>query len=128
MLLQSFVWLGCITWLVRSLAVRDEISDADPAQSGYLSNHNIQPSIGPSSFGLLWSKTFNQNERWYTKALLYTPSDQKQLVSTASSQNWNGTVDVVTGASVQVYAYQVQPSFLQSEIGRTDILKTIGET
>ncbi|KAL8748281.1 MAG: hypothetical protein Q9184_007435, partial [Pyrenodesmia sp. 2 TL-2023] len=89
----------------------DEVSDADLPQSGYLPNHNMQPSIvGSSSFGILWSKTYNAKERWYAKPLVYTPPGQKQLVFTASNQNWIRTVDAVTGAALK--ARQVQPPFL----------------
>ncbi|KAL8719693.1 MAG: hypothetical protein Q9225_003325 [Loekoesia sp. 1 TL-2023] len=76
----------------------------------------MQPSIvGSSSFGILWSKTFNAKERWYAKPLVYTPPGQNQLVFTASNQNWIRTFDAVTGT--QISARQVQPPFLQSELG-----------
>ncbi|KAL8776247.1 MAG: hypothetical protein Q9213_008342 [Squamulea squamosa] len=122
---QLLMWLGCVPSLVHSLAPTDEVSDADPPQSGYLPNHNMQPSIvGSSSFGVIWSKTYNDKERWYAKPLVYTPPGQKQLVFTASNQNWIRTVDAVTGASIN--ARQVQPPFLQSDIGCTDMPDTIG--
>ncbi|KAL8887519.1 MAG: hypothetical protein Q9215_004914 [Flavoplaca cf. flavocitrina] len=125
MLFQIFLWLGCIPWLAHSLAPTDEISDADLPQSGYLPNHNMQPSIvGSSNFGMLWTKTYNEKERWYAKPLVYTPPGQKQLVFTVSSQNWIRTVDAVTGAPIN--ARQVQPPFLQSDIGCTDMPDTIG--
>ncbi|KAL8835845.1 MAG: hypothetical protein Q9170_003168 [Blastenia crenularia] len=85
----------------------------------------MQPSIvGSSSFGILWSKTFNPKEKWYAKPLVYTPPGQKQLVFTASNQNWIRTFDAVTGAPIS--ARQVQPPFLQSDIGCTDMPDTIG--
>ncbi|KAL8651207.1 MAG: hypothetical protein Q9226_004803 [Calogaya cf. arnoldii] len=125
MLLRPIVWLACMPWLVHSLAPTDEVTDADLPQSGYLPNHNMQPSIvGSSSFGILWTKTYNDKERWYAKPLVYTPPGQKQLVFTASSQNWIRTVDAVTGAPIN--ARQVQPPFLQSDIGCTDMPDTIG--
>lgn len=42
----------------------DEYRDADPAQSGYLPNHNVDPAIvdGPS-FGQLWKISFNAQEQ-----------------------------------------------------------------
>jgi iron transport multicopper oxidase len=126
MLLDRLVWLGCIPWLVHSLASTDELSDADPAQSGYLPNHNMQPSIVDSSgFGILWSQTFNAKELWYAKPLVYTAPGQKQLVFTASNQNWIRTFDAVTGTLIQ--ARQVQPPFLQSDVGCIDMPNTIGE-
>lgn len=126
MLFLRYLCLACIPWLVHSLASTDEVSDADPPQSGYLPNHNMQPSIvGSSSFGLLWSKTYNAKEKWYAKPLVYTPPGQKQLVFTASNQNWIRTVDAVTGAPIN--ARQVQPPFLQSDIGCTDMPDYIGK-
>ncbi|KAL8900665.1 MAG: hypothetical protein Q9207_005582 [Kuettlingeria erythrocarpa] len=87
----------------------------------------MQPSIvGSSSFGIIWSKTYNVKERWYAKPLVYTPPGQKQLVFTASNQNWIRTVDAVTGAPLK--ARQVQPPFLVSDIGCTDMPDTIGIT
>ncbi|KAI4221049.1 MAG: hypothetical protein L6R36_007177, partial [Xanthoria steineri] len=106
-------------------APTDEVTDADLPQSGYLPDHNMQPSIvGSSSFGILWTKTYNDKERWYAKPLVYTPPGQKQLVFTASSQNWIRTVDAVTGTLIN--ARQVQPPFLQSDLGCTDMPDTIG--
>lgn len=123
---QFLALLGCIPTFVRSLATTDEVSDADLPQSGYLPNHNMQPSIvGSSSFGILWTKSFNPKELWYAKPLVYTPPGQKQLVFTASNQNWIRTFDAVTGAAIA--ARQVQPPFLQSDIGCTDMPDTIGK-
>jgi iron transport multicopper oxidase len=48
---------------VFGLAVTDSISDADPAQSGYLPNHNMDPAVvNSSAFSILWQKSFNTNE------------------------------------------------------------------
>lgn len=125
MLFQPLLIMGCIPWLVHSLASTDEVSDADLPQSGYLPNHNMQPSIvGSSSFGILWSNIYNAKEKWYAKPLVYTPPGQKQLVFTASNQNWIRTVDAVTGALLN--ARQVQPPFLQSDVGCTDMPDFIG--
>ena len=42
----------------------DSYSDADPAQSGYLPNHNIDPAVVDSSeFGQLWKISFNALEQ-----------------------------------------------------------------
>ena len=127
MFARIFLFLGLIPWLVSSLASTDSISDADPAQSGYLPNHNMQPAIvGSTSFGILWTNNYLPKEKWYAKPLVYTPPGQKQLVFIASSQNWIRTVDAVTGAPIK--SRQVQPPFLQSDIGCTDIPDTIGIT
>ncbi|KAL8742728.1 MAG: hypothetical protein Q9190_004833 [Brigantiaea leucoxantha] len=85
----------------------------------------MQPAIvGSSSFGILWTNTYNAKERWYAKPLVYTPPGQKQLVFTASNMNIIRTVDAVTGAPIK--DRQVQPPFLQSDIGCTDMPNYIG--
>jgi len=49
--------------LALCLAPTDSISDADPAQSGYLPNHNMDPAVVSSSaFKILWNHTYNSNE------------------------------------------------------------------
>ena len=49
---------------VVAVAPTDSYSDADPAQSGYLPNHNMDPAVVDSSqFGQLWKKTFNAQEQ-----------------------------------------------------------------
>jgi len=57
--------------------------------------------------------------------LVYTPSaGGPQLLFLASSQNWIRTLDAKTGALIN--SRQVNPPFLQSDIGCTDIPGTIG--
>ena len=42
----------------------DSYSDADPAQSGYLPNHNMDPNVVASAeFGQLWKIPFNNLEQ-----------------------------------------------------------------
>jgi hypothetical protein len=60
---------GLISLLVAGLpfgfcfAPTDSISDADPAQSGYLPNHNMDPNIvNSTAFKVLWNATFNVQE------------------------------------------------------------------
>lgn len=49
---------------VDALAATDSISDADPAQSGYLPHHNMDPAVvGSASFGQLWKVPFNNKEK-----------------------------------------------------------------
>jgi hypothetical protein len=48
---------------VFGLGDTDSISDADPAQSGYLPNHNMDPAVvNSSAFRILWQNSFNTNE------------------------------------------------------------------
>ena len=57
---------------VSGFASTDSPSDADPAQSGYLPNHNMDPAVVDSAeFGLLWKVPFNFQEQ---------VSDPSQLV------------------------------------------------
>ncbi|KAL8776823.1 MAG: hypothetical protein Q9194_002912, partial [Teloschistes cf. exilis] len=104
----------------------DSYTDADPAQSGYLPNHNMDPAVVDSSeFGLLWSTKYNALEQFYAKPLVYTPlAGGPQIVFIASSQNWIRTMNAKTGAPLN--ARQVHTPFLQAEIGCTDIPNTIG--
>ena len=45
-------------------APTDSYTDADPAQSGYLPNHNMDPAVVDSTeFGLLWSNKYNNKEK-----------------------------------------------------------------
>lgn len=49
---------------VSGFASTDSPSDADPAQSGYLPNHNMDPAVVDSAeFGLLWKVPFNYQEQ-----------------------------------------------------------------
>ena len=49
---------------VAAVASTDSYTDADPAQSGYLPNHNMDPAVVDSAgFGLLWKVPFNVNEQ-----------------------------------------------------------------
>jgi iron transport multicopper oxidase len=125
MLAGLLVSLLALSWTAVCLDPTDSIRDADPGQSGYLPNHNIDPSIVSSEiFGILWKNTYDSKEKWYAKPLVYTPPGRKQLVFLASSQNWIRTVDAVTGAAIA--ERQVQPPFLQSDIGCTDIPDFVG--
>ncbi|KAG4032100.1 hypothetical protein MFRU_007g00140 [Monilinia fructicola] len=112
--------------LVQSLSSTDEYRDADPQQTGYLSNHNMDPGIvDSSSFGQLWKVAFNFQEQFYAKPLTYTPlTGGPQLLFLASSQNYIRTLNAETG--VLINSRQVHTPFLQSDIGCTDIPNYIG--
>lgn len=113
---------------VHGLAATDTTSDADPPQSGYLPNHNMNPDIVNSPiFGILWKNQYGSKEKWYAKPLVYTAAGAnggKQLVFLASAMNIIRTIDAVTGTLIT--QRQVQPPFLQSELGCTDIPDFIG--
>ncbi|CAL3964329.1 unnamed protein product [Diplocarpon coronariae] len=110
---------------VRSLAPTDQVQDADPAQSGYLDNHNMHPNtVGSAIFGMLWKNNYGNKERWYAKPLVYTPPGASQLVFIASAQNIIRTLDAVNGTLLNTRT--LQPPFLQKDIGCTDIPDFIG--
>ena len=47
-----------------AVGLTDTYTDADVGQSGYSSNHNMDPAIVDSSeFGQLWKQTFNAQEQ-----------------------------------------------------------------
>lgn len=49
---------------VAAVASTDSYTDADPAQSGYLPNHNMDPAVVDSAeFGQLWKVPFNAMEQ-----------------------------------------------------------------
>ena len=123
---KLFLLLALVPTFVHSLAATDEIQDADPAQSGYMDNHNMHPStVGSAIFGQLWKNFYGNNkEKWYAKPLVYTPPGQSQLVFLASTLNIIRTVDAVNGTLLNQRT--LQPPFLQSDIGCTDIPDYIG--
>jgi len=81
-------------------------------------------TVGSSVFGILWKNTYLKDEKFYAKPLTYTPAGKSQLVFLASAMNNIRTVDAVTGAPINQRL--LQPPFLQSDIGCTDIPNYIG--
>jgi iron transport multicopper oxidase len=127
MMWSRFFSLAFVPALVHALASTDSIQDADPPQSGYLPNHNMHPAtVGSSAFGFLWKNKYGPIEKWYARPLVYTPVGKRQLVFLASSANIIRTVDAVNGTLLN--SRQVQPPFLQKDIGCTDIPDQIGIT
>ncbi|EPS36328.1 hypothetical protein H072_10165 [Dactylellina haptotyla CBS 200.50] len=128
------MWLFLILTLVatftgraKAVAATDEYQDADPAQSGYLSNHNLHPNVVNSAlFGELWRIPFNKNEKFYAKPLVYTPSapGSRQLVILASTQNYIYAIDAINGTLIRTR--QVATPFLVSDIQCSDLPNTVG--
>jgi iron transport multicopper oxidase len=84
-------------------------------------------TVASSTFGILWKNTYNSLEKFYAKPLVYTPAaGGSQLVFLASSMNIIRTVNAVTGAPIN--SRTLNPPFLQSDIGCTDIPNYIGIT
>ncbi len=80
--------------------------------------------MGSSIFGILWKNSYNPLELFYAKPLTYTPAGKSQMVFLASAMNIIRTVDAATGALIN--SRTIQPPFLQSDIGCTDIPNYIG--
>ncbi|KAF4632806.1 hypothetical protein G7Y89_g5318 [Cudoniella acicularis] len=114
--------------ILQAVDPTDEYRDADLQQTGYLPNHNIDPSVVNSeAFGQLWQISFNALELFYAKPLTYTPlAGGPQIVFLASNQNWIRTINAVTGAIINTRL--VSPPFQQTDIGCGDIPNTIGIT
>lgn len=125
MMLLILVLNLILSVLVLSLAPTDEIQDADPAQYGYLDNHNLHPAtVGSSIFGILWRNQYASKEKWYAKPLVFTPPGGFQIVFVASSMNVIRILDAVNGNLLR--SRTVQPPFIQSDLGCTDIPDYIG--
>ncbi|KAI9892350.1 MAG: hypothetical protein M1814_001551 [Vezdaea aestivalis] len=121
---------------VLGLGSTDSYRDADTMQSGYLPNHNMDPAVvsGPT-FGQLWrisgTGEYNgQNEQFYSKPLVYTPSTGtyagKQIVLAFSQTNWVYVLNSLDGTIMN--SRQLARPFLVSDIGCNDISGTIGIT
>ncbi|EDO03017.1 hypothetical protein SS1G_05494 [Sclerotinia sclerotiorum 1980 UF-70] len=123
---KLLILFAFVSALVSSLAPTDEIRDADAPQSGYLDNHNMHPAtVGSAIFGILWKNNYGNNkEKWYAKPLVYTPPGRSQLVFLASAMNVVRTLDAVNGTLLN--SRVIQPPFLQSDLGCTDIPDFIG--
>lgn len=108
-----------------ALQATDSYSDADVAQSGYLPNHNIDPTVlANQDVESTYTVSFNANEQFYAEPLVYTPNGSCQLIFLASSQNWIRTLDATTGDIIN--ARQVQTPFLNSDVNSTSYGKTLG--
>ncbi|KAH8882217.1 WSC-domain-containing protein [Thozetella sp. PMI_491] len=99
----------------------------DPAQSGYLPNHNIDPTqLGNWTIG--WQSTYNTNEIFYAKPLVYTPNGAtSELVITVSNQNIVRVVNGMTGALVNSRTL-IAPFSSVDTGGCGDIPNTVGIT
>lgn len=77
---------------VSGYASTDSPSDADPAQSGYLPNHNMDPAVVDSAeFGLLWKVPFNFQEQVSTSLKLAMENGTPDLNFTANVETHSST-------------------------------------
>lgn len=101
----------------------------DAPQSGYLPNHNMDPAVvGSTKFAVSWKNTYNTNEMFYAKPLVFTPPGAaNEQVIVVSNQNNVRVLDGLTGALVTSRA--LDSPFLSSDTGGCgDIPNTVGIT
>ncbi|KUJ06410.1 uncharacterized protein LY89DRAFT_412163 [Mollisia scopiformis] len=109
---------------VNAVASTDSLQDTDPANSGYLTNHNIDPAAVPN-YTLKWRMTYNTNEAFYAKPLVWTPpGGTVEQVITVSNQNNIRILDSTSGATIN--SRTLDPPFLSSDSMCGDIPNTIG--
>lgn len=98
----------------------------DPSQSGYLPNHNMDPANLPG-FKIGWRTTYNVNEKFYAKPLVWTPpgSTSEQVVM-VSNQNIIRLIDGATGTLLK--SRTLNPPFQSVDTNCGDIPNTVGIT
>jgi hypothetical protein len=110
----------------RKLAELSNNNEQDPPQSGYLPNHNIDPSR-LSNWTISWSNNYNPKEVFYAKPLVFTPRGcEHELVILASNQNNVRVVDGLNGTLIQ--SRTLDPPFSSIDSNCTDLPDTIGIT
>jgi hypothetical protein len=98
----------------------------DPPQSGYLPNHNINPNA-ISSFTISYKNTYNTNEVFYAKPLVYTPSGfASELVITVSNQNIVRIINGLSGSLINSRTLDAPFASVDTSCG--DIPNTVGIT
>lgn len=98
----------------------------DPSQSGYLPNHNIDPTK-LSTFTLGWRVTYNVNEKFYAKPLVWTPpGGTSEQVIMVSNQNIIRLIDGATGTLLK--SRTLNPPFQSIDTNCGDIPNTVGIT
>jgi len=124
--LPSALVAALLPALVRSFSSTDTLQDADVAQSGYLPNHQMDPSkLG--TYKINWTATFNSAETFYAKPLVWTaPGASIESVIVVSNQNVIRVLNALTGA-VQ-YSRTLGLPFQAADSNCGDIPTTIGIT
>ena len=120
MRLSSFLTvLAVLLPASHSLSSTDGPQDGDVPQSGYTTNHNLDPAALPS-YTVQWTKNFNTAEFFYAKPLVYTPSGaSSERVYVVSNQNIVRVLDGLTGAVL--VTRQLDPPFQSSDTQCGDI-------
>ncbi len=83
--------------------------------------------VGSSSFTLSWKNTYNTNEVFYAKPLVYTPSGSaSEIVIVVSNQNIIRLIDGLTGSLIRTRT--LDPPFQSVDSSCADIPNTVGIT
>jgi hypothetical protein len=83
--------------------------------------------VGGSKFVISWQNTYNPNELFYAKPLVYTPNGySSELVITVSSQNIIRVIDGFSGSLINIRT--LDPPFQSSDSDCGDIPNTVGIT
>ncbi|OCL10625.1 WSC-domain-containing protein [Glonium stellatum] len=101
------IWVFGSILAVHSHDSTDTLMDGDSAQSGYLPNHNMDPTvISGGSFGQMWQykaaiPSGSPQDQFYAKLLVYTPSTLgRQIVLAFSEANRIYILDAVNGTLI----------------------------
>jgi len=98
----------------------------DGPQSGYLPQHNVDPDDIPS-WRVRWQSSYEANEVFYAKPLVYTPPTwHDEGIITASNQNWLRLTDARDGKLIR--SRHLAPPFLSTDARCGDIPGTVGIT
>ncbi|KAH8763860.1 hypothetical protein BGZ57DRAFT_991050, partial [Hyaloscypha finlandica] len=117
--------LAVLPSCIRCYAPTDSIQDTDPPQSGYLPNHNMDPAAVASSLALGWKLSFNLNEVFYAKPLVYTFNGAaNESVITVSNQNIIRIHDGNTGTLLKTRT--LLPPFQSTDTNCGDVSSTVG--
>jgi hypothetical protein len=85
----------------------------------------MDPTLVASSLAVAWKLTFNPNEVFYAKPLVYTPPGApNEYVITVSNQNIVRIHDGLTGKLIQ--SRTLDPPFAASDVSCGDMPNTIG--
>lgn len=116
--------LAALLPATHSLSSTDFPQDGDVPQSGYSTNHNLDPAALPN-YTLQWTQNFNTAEFFYAKPLVYTPSGAtSERVYVVSNQNIVRVLDGLTGTVLLTRT--LDPPFQSSDTQCGDIPNTVG--
>ena len=118
--------LAALLPVSHSLSSTDFPQDGDTPNSGYKTNHNMDPTK-LSQYKVSWRSIFNNLEVFYAKPLVYTPTGAaSERIYTVSNQNIVRVIDGMTGTTL--LSRTLDPPFMSNDTQCGDIPNTIGIT